>query len=73
MGNPGLSPFLIAKRKALKQSRRSGGTVRLLHGVHPDPCEILRYAQNDRKRRAPSEWHGVVFARNVSDEAISEE
>ncbi|HHT9125937.1 MAG TPA: hypothetical protein ACFYD6_08990 [Candidatus Brocadiia bacterium] len=44
--------------------------MRLLRGVYPErEEEILRYAQND-KRRARNDML-IVIARGVSDEAIS--
>ncbi len=40
--------------------------VRLLRGVYPEP-EILRYAQNDRKRRARNDRRGlpIILKRRV--------
>ena len=43
--------FVIARSVATWQSRR-GNKARLPRGVYPERDEILRFAQNDRKRRA---------------------
>jgi len=41
----------------------------LLRGACPEHLEILRYAQNDRRRRARNDTPSVI-ARSGNDEAI---
>jgi len=43
--------------------------LRLLRGACPEHLEILRYAQNDRRRRARNDTPSVI-ARSGNDEAI---
>jgi len=65
-----LKKIVIARSEALHhmvfKAKRRGNLVRLLHGVYPEQDnEILRFAQNDKRRRVRNETpfcHNLIQA-----------